>query len=121
MPDLPKMTSEKLRQLQTAFIEADGRVTRGPLRQKLIMAPIFKIHVGGFAFPAWVGELGANPLPPGSIVSRYKGSEPGVKDEEDDAENKGYWLITGPIQYVVEWYQAWLALLDGEQRLNNGE
>lgn len=121
MTDAPKMTTAKLRELQDAFIAADSRVRRGPLKNKLIMAPTCKLHVGGYAFPGWVGELGANPLPPGEIVTRYKGSEPDADTEPEDAENQGYWLLTGPVQYVIEWYQAWLALLDGEKRLNKGE
>lgn len=116
-----KMTGEKLRELQAAFTEADKEVTRGPLQKRLIMSPHFKMHVSGYSFPCWVGELGANPLPPGHLVSRYKGSEPGVEDPGENADKEGHWLITGPVQYVVQWYQAWLALLDGEERLRTGE
>ena len=118
--EIPKMSSEKLRQLQSAFVKADAKVTRGPLQKRLIMSPHFKVHVAGHSFPAWVGELGGNPLPPGEVVSRYKGSDPGA-DDPGASENHAHWLVYGPIRYVVEWYEAWLALLDGEKRLAKGQ
>ena len=120
-PETSKMSSSKLREIQAAFAKADANVTRGPLQKRLIMSPHFKIHIAGHSFPGWVGELGANPLPPGELVSRYKGSDPSAEDPGPDAEKQGYWLIHGPVRYVVEWYEAWLALVDAEKRLAKGE
>lgn len=121
--DKEPMTVEGLKELQQGLIAADQKVRRGPLRGKLVLKPHFRIQLGGFSFPAWMGNLGPNPLPPGEIVSRYKGSDPSAEmgDVHKDPEQAGHWLITGSVQYVVEWYTAWLALLDGEERLRKGQ
>ena len=116
----PTVTIESLRELQDAFIEADKKVRRGPLKGKLVLKPHFSIQINGYSFPAWTGELGKGvPLSPGDIASRYKGSSPAESDM-GDPEKEGHWIITGPIQYVIEWYSAWLALLAGELQMKKG-